>query len=140
MPTANYRVTTWNIRGFTTAKPYMLSLFESNEIIVINEHWLYDCESYRLGNINSNFGVEAKFGENNDPEDFGHKRGQGGVAIFWNKEIKGVSVIKNLNSNRIAGIRITEGDKDVYVIGVYMPTKNAKDTDLETELSKLDDD
>ncbi|VDI13025.1 Hypothetical predicted protein [Mytilus galloprovincialis] len=68
------------------------------------------------------------------------KRGYGGVAIIWKKEIN--ENIKELidGGNRIQAIHIQQGDKPICLINVYMPS-DSKNADIEYKdtLAQIDE-
>ena len=69
--------------------------------------------------------------------DYGVGRGQGGIALYWNKSIKSVSVVAGVMYDRACGVRIQNGSGGVcYLWSVYLPAMGSDD-DLGTSLDEL---
>ena len=47
------RVVSWNMRGLQGSHPYVNQLLSNNDICVLSEHHLYECELHKLSNINN---------------------------------------------------------------------------------------
>ena len=61
-------------------------------------------------------------------ENFGVRRGQGGVAILWRKNLSGVSPITDIVHDRVCGIRIQTSSKRVInIYSVYLPSQGSSD-------------
>ncbi|CAG2194982.1 C1QL [Mytilus edulis] len=106
------------------------------------EHWLFNAEKKIIAEITENSGYIAKSVDDNDDPDFNisMKRGYGGVAIIWKKEIN--ENIKELidGGNRIQAIHIQQGDKPICLINIYMPS-DSKNADIEYKdtLAQIDE-
>ena len=97
----------WNMRGLVTAKPYLRHLMSKSDIIAVSEHMLYDCELWKLGEIDNNFSVTARASRDLDDGKCGKRFGHCGVALFWNMLItSNVKSLDNLGSDRICAIQI----------------------------------
>ena len=111
-------------------------------MLCIQEHWLFNAEKKIIAEITENSGYIAKSVDDNDDPDFNvsMKRGYGGVAIIWKKEIN--ENIKELidGGNRIQAIHIQQGDKPICLINVYMPS-DSKNADIEYKdtLAQIDE-
>ena len=118
----------WNTRGFNTAIPYLRKLVQDNDIVAIAEHWLHENKLSSLSEISDGIsfcGRSSKFAR---AENFGSKRGQGGVALLWKNSINGVSEISDIIHDRICGIRlITKSGGVVNFFSVYMPAQGTGD-------------
>ena len=90
-----------------------------------------------LGEVNTNFNWHGVSSKNSTEEACGMKRGQGGVAIFWDKGLKGVSVIETIKHDRVCGIRM-EGSDDTALafISVYLPASSSNEN-LSVTLDEL---
>ena len=118
----------WNSRGMTTAVPYLRQLMETNDIIAVNEHWLHKNRLVFLELISENFLYHAIASNAAGAENFGLKRGQGGVALFWRRGIKGISPITSIQHDRICGIRLNSPSHGLMVIlSVYLPDSSSRD-------------
>ena len=51
MDTYDLKIAAWNSRGVAAAIPYIKTLLKENDIVVIEEHQLYDNELYKLRDI-----------------------------------------------------------------------------------------
>ncbi|CAG2244566.1 unnamed protein product [Mytilus edulis] len=98
--------------------------------------------TFIIAEITENSGYIAKSVDDNDDPDFNvsMKRGYGGVAIIWKKEIN--ENIKELidGGNRIQAIHIQQGNKPICLINVYMPS-DSKNADIEYKdtLAQIDE-
>ena len=82
-----------------------------------------------LDEIDNNFNYHAQASKKSSEEVYGIKRGQGGVGIFWNKRLKGVSIIETLKHDRICGIRMECTDGVVFVfLSVYLPASGSRES------------
>ena len=73
-----------------TASNTILELFKKY-IILIQEHWLYECQVSMLGEISDKIGYAGKGVDiNNQIEPIQMQRGYGWVAILWRKEIDNI--------------------------------------------------
>ena len=127
----------WNTRGFNTAIPYLRELVDNNDIVAVAEHWLHECKLSRLEEISDKIvfcGRSSKFASD---ENYGAKRGQGGVALLWKQDMVGVTVISNIIHDRICGIRVPTAECGVLnIYAVYLPAKGCGE-DLETCIDDL---
>ena len=133
----DFKIGCWNSRGFKSAIPFLRSMLKNNDIFMINEHWLHRNCLNMLDEVSSDFCWHARASKHASEERYGRYRGQGGVAIFWDKELKGVSPIENLLHDRICGIRVEVGDGSVMVLlSVYMPASSSDDS-LQVTIDEL---
>ena len=90
-----------------------------------------------LDDISSEFDYHARASKNSSDEVNGIKRGQGGVAILWRKNLKGVSIIETLKHDRICGIRMEGPNGSVLVfLSVYLPACGSRES-LSVTLDEL---
>ena len=114
---------TWNCRGIHTSTPYINKLLCDNEILVIQEHWLWPYESDFLQDINKDYSSFSVFDARLNAEST-LQRGCGGVSILWKKGLK-VSPISTLSSDRICGINLSLDNNIVLsILGIYMPSSD----------------
>ena len=135
------RITAWNLRSMSCAKPYIKELLQCSDILAISEHRLYPSELYKLNDIDQKFDVLSKsssdLNENNQSMSYGH----GGVALFWRKSLSLRVTEVSVISDRICAIEIV-GDKqsfNVTAIGVYMPQSGCKIAKFGTHSQALND-
>ena len=118
-----------NVRSNVT---YIKTLLKKVDILCLQEHWLFSAEKKELGNISHNICYAAKSVDDNDDPDINiaMKRGYGGVAILWQKDIE--DKIKEITDggNRIQAIHVQTESDPICLINVYMPSDN-KNSDIE---------
>ena len=118
----------WNTRGLVASLPYLNKLMVKNDIIAISEHWLHSNKLRTLNNISNDFNVIARSSKYADASEYGYKRGQGGVALFWRKTLGGVSPITTIKHDRFCGMRLQCDDGRVLnILSVYMPSPGSPD-------------
>ena len=141
------RVGCWNVRGLSASIPCLRELLGNTDIFCISEHWLHRNRLNCLDEISNEFSNTGCASRASSEDNFGMKRGQGGVAIFWRKELSGVSVIEGIKHDRICALRMQDARGVTLVImSVYLPAAGAKDDlsstldDLSNFIDNLDDD
>ena len=72
------------MRGFSSAVPYLRYLCGQVDVIALSEHWLHENKIGRLKDVSEDFLYCALSSKSSTAENYGSKRGQGGVAIMWN--------------------------------------------------------
>ena len=137
MPVKPLRIACWNSRGFSAATPYLRELLANHDILAVSEHWLHANRLNKLSEVDDNFNVIGRSCRHARAEDYGSRRGQGGVCIFWRKDLTFISPIKTLVHDRICGIRaqISE-DLVINIYSVYLPAAGSCD-DFEYTLDEL---
>ena len=116
---------TWNCRGLNTAEPYLSDLAATNDIIIIQEHWLWLHNLCKLDRLLEGFSAhgcsDKRLTENCDPS---LNKGYGGIAILWRRHLP-VMPITAIQSDRIIGIQLSLNDStSLAIIGVYLPSSN----------------
>ena len=133
---SNIRVTCWNSRGYLASIPYMRHLLSECEILAISEHWVHENRLRCLSGVSNTHSCFARASRLSSAEDYGNGRGQGGIAIFWDSTLKGVSVVSDIILDRACAIRLQTRDGGIiYFISVYLPA----DGSCESLESSLDD-
>ena len=67
--------------------------------------------------------VPSKFAS---ADNYGSKRGQGGVAILWNVRLTGLSEVKNITYDRVCAVRVqTSSGKVLIIYSVYLPSRGS---------------
>ena len=111
---------------------------DKNDVIMLSEHWLHNNRLSLLNEASDEFHSFGRSSRVSFEESYGLRRGQGGVAIFWRKSLKGVSKIETVLHDRICGIRMECGDGSVIILlSVYMPASGSRDN-LSVTLDELD--
>ena len=73
---------TWNCRGLSSGEPYIHQLAEcGNDVIVVDEHWLWPYETERLANIHPAFSADVKT-DRRLTEESTLRQGCGGIGIM----------------------------------------------------------
>ena len=141
------RLGCWNVRGLSASIPYLRNLLGRSDIFCISEHWLHKNRLLCLDEISDDFLNFGRANRASTEAEFGLKRGQGGVAIFWREELSGVSVIENITHDRICGLRIQDAKgATVVILSVYIPAVGAHDDlsgildDVSNIINNLDED
>ena len=50
-PTSDFKIAAWNCRGLNKALPYIETLAEEHDVIVLSEHWLWPYETHKFLNV-----------------------------------------------------------------------------------------
>ena len=131
------RVTCWNVRGYLASIPYIRYLLTSCDVLAVSEHWVFENRLRCLSDISDTHRCFARSSRFSQAEDYGHGRGQGGVALFWDKKLKGVSIVSDLIMDRACAIRLqTERGGVIYFVSVYLPSQGSSEP-LETTLDEI---
>ena len=127
----------WNCRGYQSSIPYIRELNKDHEVIGICEHWLHNNKLNLLKDLSTSHAVHARSSRHSNDEAYGSKRGQGGGAIFWPKDISGFSPITDIIHDRICGVRFQDiTGRVVIFLCIYMPAQGSCDI-LEECLEEL---
>ena len=79
------RITFWNVKGLSGSIPYLSKLLNHSDIMVIQEHHLYQCELNKMYNVHDEFDVFCRSSErlHNHNVHVHSKIGYCGLAIMW---------------------------------------------------------
>lgn len=122
------QLTTFNCKNFRTCGPVFDELMKSEDIILIQEHWLFKCQLNLLNEINVNLMASGKSVDFYDPiPPIQIPRGYGGVAILWNKSIDHLVNDLELGNERIKCIELNTKNR-LLIVCVYMPCNGEKDS------------
>ncbi|CAC5379549.1 unnamed protein product [Mytilus coruscus] len=119
-------ILSFNCKNIKTCDPLFSEILFNYDIVLLQEHWLFDCQLPLLDNIHSDFNGVGKAVDSDDPLPPTHlPRGYGGACILWKKSIDHIITKVDCTNNRIQCIEITNTcGKDILVISVYMPCKD----------------
>ena len=118
------KICTFNMRGFSSSVPYMRKLLDNNDIILVSEHWLHSNKLDRLKEISSDISFCAKSSKYAAADNYGTRRGQGGVAIVWHDNLKGISEVKNIIYDRVCAVRLqTYSGAVIIIYSIYLPSR-----------------
>ena len=121
-------IATWNSRGFTAAIPFLRELVRVNDVVTISEHWLHENRLSMLEQVSNNVLFCGRASRFASAENYGCSRGQGGVAIIWNKNITGITEVKNIIHDRICVVRLqTLNGGVIFIYSVYLPAQGSSE-------------
>ena len=131
------KLTCWNARGYLSSIPYLRKVLSEVDVLAVCEHWLHSNRLSILNDIVNSHYVFARASKASSDEAYGSKRGQGGVAIFWWKDIPGFTRVCNVIHDRACMVRYQPKDGEIYFfISVYLPSQGSEE-DLETVLDEI---
>ena len=117
---------TCNIEGVKANKLYLQKLCKENEIISLQEHWLWDFEKHWFTNEFPEFGSHVRCHDTNDSiSNFNLPRGRSGVAILWKKSLIDCISRLEVGNEKVIAFEIVCNVK-LCIINVYMPTKKSE--------------
>ena len=125
---SHLHVVPFNCKNIKTCGPIVNKLFQTNDITLIQEHWLFESQLYHLGELHEHVIFAGKGVDRDDPLlPICMPRGYGGVAILWRKEIDHMIKAMDQGSERIQCIEIRENnDLNIPMLSVYLPAKGSK--------------
>ena len=96
-------ISAWNCRGLSNAIPYLQSLAEVSDMIVIDEHWLWPFELSKLDRVVPGFvGVGCSDARLHEKSIL--TRGCGGVGVIWRSSLPVNKV--QISSDRIVAVQL----------------------------------
>ena len=108
--------------------PYLRYLCSRFDIVAVSEHWLHSNKLGRFEEISGECDFHAVASNFASADNYGTRRGQGGVAILWKKSIGGISRIDNLIHDRICSLRLQTSCKRVInIFSVYFPAQGSSE-------------
>ena len=112
-------VVTFNCNGFKSSIPEVTELTKKYDIIGLQEIWL--CQS-ELHILSSTFHKVIGSGSSPNNPNLGLTVGRkyGGVAFLYNEDLKNVRCI-NYNEDWILGLEITNNEKTILILNIYLP-------------------
>ena len=98
-------------------------------IILLQEHWLYQCQLYQLGEIHNDLCHVGKGVDKYEEIDQNKLlRGYGGVGIFGHKDLDQIVGMVEVGNERIQCIEVNQiSSKPILIICVYMPTSGGRE-------------
>ena len=80
------KIVSYNCKNVKTSSPAIVELFRHNDIVLIQEHWLFHFQINLLEQIHEDINAAGKGADMNNPiHPMQIPRGYGGVAILWKK-------------------------------------------------------
>jgi exonuclease III len=129
----NIKITAFNCKkNVKTSTPAINELFEAYDIILLQEHWLFEFHLHLLGVIGADISYIGKaLDVNNNIQPTQLPRGYGGVAILWKKQDN--NLIKQIpdGNERIQCIEFIDNfNKPLLIISAYLPTRGNYEVDV----------
>lgn len=119
----NLSLVSYNSRGFADDRKHIIKdLLQTNDIVLLQEHWLYDSQVHKLQSLSSDHMVHMVSGMDESKDIYG--RPYGGCAILWRKSLSNTIVPIDTKSKRIAAIKLTYENSEMVIFSVYMPCDN----------------
>lgn len=138
--TQNLRLTTWNVGGVMYNLKYLNECLVNSDICFIQEHWLFPESLKFLQTVHQEFTAWGRSSNDLNLDSF-WRRGKGGVAILWRKDINfTINIHEDVGNDRIIviSVEMTNGHK-LYLIGVYLPSSNSSLSSYRECLETLED-
>ena len=130
----------WNATGIMTSIPYLLNELKNKAISIcgISEHWLTQHNAYILETVNNDYDAHVITCSN--PKSLNARLyGKGGVAILWRKAFSNLIETIETYSDRIAAVKLSCNDLNIYILQVYLPCTNEPIDYYKSEVDKLSD-
>ena len=126
--TGGLSICAWNSRGLSSSVPYLRHLISCYDIICLSEHWLHSNKLNDFELISADIDFFARSSKMSSSENFGYDRGQGGVAVLWNRKLKGLTPLVQLSHDRICVVRVQNEAGAIFnIYSVYMPSKGSSE-------------
>ncbi|MEW8548177.1 MAG: endonuclease/exonuclease/phosphatase family protein, partial [Candidatus Thiodiazotropha sp.] len=122
-------VVTFNCKNIATCELVLDELLnkEKVDILLLQEHWLFDCNLGRLNEISDAYMGQCKAVDTDDPIlTTQMPRGYGGTAVLWKKQINHLVTALQDGGNRIQCVEV-KGHEPILFVSVYMPCKGLSD-------------
>ena len=116
----------WNVEYFRSAQIQFRSLLNLFSILAISEHCLHEEQLDFLKNVTDDSYNYTAVSANDNPPLLSGKPAHGGDALFWKCSFDNfISPLKNINSDRIVGIRCNfPNSTPLFILGVYLPASH----------------
>ena len=126
--TKETNILSFNCKNVKTIGPFIHHYSEEIDILLLQEHWLFDHELFLLNELNQKFSGTGKAVNTGDDYIAFEKshRGYGGVAILWTKSIDHLMNIISDGNSRIRCIEIKTANP-LLCVSTYLPTKVEND-------------
>ena len=140
-------ISSWNCRGFGSSEPYLKSLSNSSDFILLQEHWLWPFDLHKLSSVLEGFSSTGKCDERLN-ESSSLRRGCGGVAILWRKSIYANPICLGIKNDCICAVEVSLRNSaldKLVIYNIYCPSSDADHDhfsqcilDLEAEINSHD--
>lgn len=123
----DFKVVTYNCKNMDTAHPVFEELSKSVDVVLVQEHWYFDCQLDRLNTACQKYIGCGKAVDTGDPIlPVQMPRGYGGVAVLWKDNIDHLINKLPEGGNRIQCVELAT-DEPLLLISVYMPCKGLRE-------------
>ena len=120
-------IASYNSRGLSdNRKSIIKELLSANDIVFIQEHWLFNEQLHHIGELSNCHMCHAKSGM--EMEVIHQGRPYGGCAIFWKKNLCKKVELLDSKSNRITAVKFYYEDTSLLLLNVYMPCDKGVET------------
>ena len=122
----------WNMRSLSGAKHYINDIIDkgdkSADFICVSEHRLFECELFKLDDINADYFCHAKASKDLLSKNQSVMRGHCGVAILWKRSLGHCVKVIDIQSDRICCVEMVNVicQKSLFIISVYLPQQGCK--------------
>jgi ribosomal protein L44E len=125
------RIVSYNCKNIKTSTQAINHLLRENNVILIQEHWLFQFQIHKLGEIAADICFEGKSVDiQNNINPSQQPRGYGDVAVIWKKEIHHLIKPCKDGNERIQCIEFKDNNqRPLLIVSVYLPTKGCHDLD-----------
>ncbi len=119
---------------------YLKQLMTSNDIIALSEHCLYNCQLWKLEQVNEHFRSQAKSCRVMSDSDCNVKVGHSGVALLWRDTLdQYVKPIKDIASDRMCAIELCiPPSQRIMIVSVYLPHRASTVANYAEQLTELE--
>ena len=132
----NLSIVTYNSHGHGAGRlDYIRSLASNNDILLLQEHWLFNSQSNVLEMEVPTCNVHLESGMQN--HDLLQGRPYGGCAILWKRNLDCVCVPIKFTSNRVCAVSITMNNVTLLIVNVYMPCDSLSVTEQSREFQNI---
>ncbi|CAG2247840.1 unnamed protein product [Mytilus edulis] len=122
--TSSLRIVSFNIKVFNSNKNYFNELLHKHDIILLQEHWLFNYEKEQLKQHYSDFLTFSRHIDDDEPmSPIGRPRGHGGIAILYRKSMSSMFSQLPDGNNRVQAIEISTTGNPTCLINVYLPSR-----------------
>ncbi|MEW8548515.1 MAG: endonuclease/exonuclease/phosphatase family protein [Candidatus Thiodiazotropha sp.] len=124
-------VVTFNCKNLDTASCSLEELSRVTDILLIQEHWYFDCQLDKINLACDKFVGCGKAVDTGDPIlPVQMPRGYGGVAVLWRETLDHLIVRLPDGGNRIQCVEV-KWSKPVLLVSAYLPCRGVKNNDEE---------
>lgn len=121
------KIISYNCKNMETAQCAIEDLSKKADVILIQEHWYFDCQLGKLNTVCEGFSSSGKAVDTGSPIlPVQMPRGYGGTAILWRKSIDHLVTSLPDGCNRIQCIEIA-GQFPIILVSIYMPCKGLRE-------------